>query len=486
MACRGRDLLYQILLITCGATTAAIIVLIGCEIPGLELIFLVPLCFSLAACFCFDIFSYHRGGIGLKVFYLILLARYVISPLLIVYTQHQPADLRVLVSISGYQTAIWMTIIELVVSCAAIRLFYPICVRKAAIFAEREKTKPDLSLTTGGLGIIVVLFAIVVMRGGALQRMGFFTLKEKYEMNMSTYDTYGEICVQVLKPFVMIYLLVWCKKRYEKTQNILYGLLAMVFGFFNIAIYFGYNRAMMLETAITTILTLRACFPSVRKLIMGVMLPVSLVIFLSIMLLKQFNQSIDSDQPAAGIEATEISNTVEAYVGGMWAMGTAFDAASVNAPVSVPVLIKDFVENNFLFMIPNTGISNIGRDMKVDSTIALYNQYTYPMDGAMLPLSGQMWFYGGDIAGPILSILSLSGILYILLRFDTLAKHVQRIPFRYLYTWFATLFGFVMCYCALTLLWASSKFGVLLWGIIILNDRIHLRRNKKAIDCLLP
>ena len=94
----------------------------------------------------------------------------------------------------------------------------------------------------------------------------------------------------------------------------------------------------------------------------------------------------------------------------------------------------------------------------------------------MVTLSGQMWMYGGKYFGWILGIIANIVMVYLLVRVETLGREVEDLKYKYLYVWLSSLFGLIMCYCAITILWCWSQFGLFYHLLLKVNDSRFIRK----------
>ena len=77
-------------------------------------------------------------------------------------------------------------------------------------------------------------------------------------------------------------------------KNPLWFLVAAAIAFLNVTTYFGYNRSIIVQTAIATIVTLVYLFPTLRRYVVVALAPVSAAVLYSLITLKQFGVSATS------------------------------------------------------------------------------------------------------------------------------------------------------------------------------------------------
>jgi hypothetical protein len=446
---------------------------------GLEFLWLLPLSFAICLLLFSKIIDCHKGGVGLKILYVIIIIRYIVSPVLITVTKEVTGSLWIFPSSDGYHFAIAISIVELFVCCITIKYFWEKCYKNIRVTVEsNNKSNQNISLTFGGLLIISILMIIILSRGleGVLSSFGFLMLKGKYTVEYV--DNYAVVTIQVLKSFIFICIVSWAFKKYQKKNNILWMLVACVAAFFNVTTYFGYNRSLIFQTAAASIFTLYAAFPKMKKTITLMIVPVVVAVLYSLITIKQFGLSAQSVSLFNLASLKNWSNTIESYVNGMWPLASSFDAANaLRYKMTLFTVLRDITDNFFLFKVPgfmwvNNGLSDI------TSTVQLYNTYTFPATGSMIPLAGQMWFYGGFILGPFLTIAANVLVIYLLVKFEIISKLQKNIQTTFLYSWLASLFGLIMCYCLITLWWSMSKFAFFLIIVFWINNKFSVTHKK--------
>jgi hypothetical protein len=448
---------------------------------GLELMWLVPLAFTVCAVLFANIITYHRGGVGLKVLYCIIVIRYLVSPAMIVATNGEVAFYMRSASASGYRFSSVVTAVELFVCCATISFAWRRVRRRHETQTHRTSGSfhPSSTLTLGGVLVIALLTAIIAMRGlqDVMSTFGFLMITERYSEAVT--DSYAVTAIQVLKSFVFVGVAALCQRRYAVVGNHFWFLAAALVALVNITTYFGYNRSLVLQTAIATIATLAYLFPSHRRTIALALVPVSGLVLYSLVALKQFGVSAASGRVSEELSLKTLSSSFENYVNGAWPLATAFDAAGqVSSRVDIAVILRTYTDNFFLFKVPFFTLPN---DIFAGfpSVIDLYQAWTGPDLGAMLPLSAEMWFYGGGVAGPLFVLVGNVLAFYLLVQVDFRSKYATGAQARFLYSWTAALFGLTMCYGLVTIWWSFSKFAFFLIIVFWINNNFVLRRTEE-------
>ncbi len=449
---------------------------------GLAQLWLVPMAFAACSLLFWQIIDYARAGVGLKVLYAIIVVRYLVSPALIASTGGRVGSLMVAASASGYRFAIAVTVAELVICCLTISLSWPRVTRRLAARPPKPATlrQQRSGLTIGGLLLATALALVIQHRG--LERVtasfGFLMLTTKY--TSEPVDSFSVTAIQVMKSFLFVGIAVWCHRNYQVKKNPLWFVAAALVAVVNVSTYFGYNRSIILQTAIATIVTLVYLFPTLRRYVIAALVPVSAAVLYSLITLKQFGVSATSGQLGSRLSLDKLSNTFETYVNGPWPLATAYDAATaMSGHVGVLTVVRSYTDNFFLFKVPGFTVPNNLLN-GVPSVVNLYQAFTWPARGAMLPMSGEMWFYGGRILGPAFIVLGNALAFYLLIQVEVRSRYALGAQNRFLYSWLAALFGLAMCYCLITIWWSFSKFAFFLIIVFWINNRVVLRRGREV------
>ena len=444
---------------------------------GLELLYLLPLIYGICILISMNYNWYLKGGIALKIYMFITIIRYLIVPLLISITYGEynasPVTMPMIsVSMDGYQYSILVSIIDLVVSFTCIYLFQ----NKLETKKEREKyLKYKYNIRPSIFGIAGLLLLIVFLLTRNLKEVfslfTFFTINQKYE-DPST-DAFGILAILTIKMFVFLMILTICYKRYEKSKKSIWVIIAMIVGFFNMAIFFGYNRSFVLQTGIATIYVLYYAFPKYRKVLMGSMIPICFLIVTSMIFIKQFGVSYTETSVSEQLNLPQLANTIECYVGGPWSLGSGYDAyVNYSDFNKISIFLKDFIHNSFISYLPGLEFT---LDLFKDTISSPVIHQIYTQSYQMIPLSANTLFYGGKILGVIISILFNILFMKILVTYDYKSKWSRDISKKYIYTLIAILFSFTMCYTWVTLLWSFTK-NMLFISLLIYINQYHIQK----------
>lgn len=447
---------------------------------GLELLYLLPLIFGICMIVSTGYNSYLKGGIAIKIYLVIMIIRYVCVPLLIIMTQGKynasPITMPMIsVSRNGYQYSILVSIIDLIVSFTCIYVF-----NKSLQKNKRKESYSNYKCNTGIsiFGIIGLLVLIFFLLTRDLKQVfslfTFFTINEKYE-NPSI-DAFGILTISTIKMFIFIRITTMCSNKYNKSKNSIWVIIAIITGFLNMSIFFGYNRSFVLQTGIATIYILYTSFPKYRKILAGIMIPLCSLIVISMIFIKQFGVSYTDTTISEQLNLPELANTIECYVGGPWSLGSGYDAYMDNSNFNpVSIFLKDFIHNNFISYMPGLEFS---LDLFPNTISSPIVHQIYTKSYQMIPLSSNTLFYGGKIFGIVISITFNIIFMKILVTYDYKSKWSRDISKKYIYTLIAILFSFTMCYTWVTLLWSFTK-NMLFISLLIYINQYHFERPGK-------
>lgn len=447
---------------------------------GLELYFLVPLVFSVCLIWINNYFSIAQGGLALKIFWGIMVVRFVLLPLLISITKGQANVLPITMpmincSSEGYFYSVIISVIEMITCFAAIKYYGK---RYQYRFENEDYRKYYCNIGLSFMGVLVIIAFTVFLLSRNLtvvfSTFNFLTLEEKFEDPIT--DAFGILAAQTLKTLLFLAMLTFCKRQYEKGNTLLWTMVGAIFAVFNIGVFFGYNRSFVLQTAIATIFVLYNTFPKYRKIEIAVFVPICVTVVISMIFIKQFGVSYKDTNLAEQLNVAELSNTIECYVGGPWSLASGYDAAKSVDFMPLERIIRDFILNFFPSYLP-------GMEWCLDifknvlSSPEVHQVYTHSWQ--MLPLSSTCLFYGGPVVGVLISIGAYVIIIKFLIYCDYRSKYSKDVMKKYIYTITAVLFSFVMCYTWVTLLWSFSK-NMLFLAICIWMNTIQITRSGKA------
>lgn len=439
----------------------------GNPIPrnGLHMMWILPILggISVATLICYN--RKYNAGIGIYLFSVIVLAKYILMPMLMALSGGFIKWYRDSGTHSQNEFSVFIMVLELVVSTIAI-IHY---IKKYDCIIPIDRGLDQSKITPVTWMVIAAICAICVVRYNRLiGNVHFFILSDTESVG-----SFEQIALQVLKSYAFVRVVIYCKEKYAEKALFRYILVSLFAAILNCGIFFGINRSLILQTAIATIIVLVYAFPSYRKVFAGTIIPVIIIIMLSITLLRHFNLQLD-DASADIFSIDELSTTIETYTCGPLVITSTIDAAEkYRHLLGIEGIISDFVCNFFPFYFP--GLSSI-RDYfsAFENTSQLYN-HTIGDTGGMIPMIGQLSFYFGNYLAVVVDIGVFIWVAKVLVASSYKAKRVKSIEDKFYYVWLATLFSFAMCYCLITFLWSWSKFALFYLLLNWVNRYLVLR-----------
>ena len=438
---------------------------------GLDFLFIVPLIFAL----CILIFGkiivpYHKYGLGLKIYYFIVIIRYVVQPFLIIIS-HGKLNFRMPeAAASSYPVAILIYCIELIIACIVIQKWYPIYIKK---YQKKEKIEKEIVLNTYGKGILITYFLFLLIRSGSwISGMNILGIKESTSDIAVVFDATIFNC---LKVFIFIFFIIKAKKNVKNKDRFkTYFLIAIIAGLFNFLTFFGSNRSFIYETAIATIAIFIYSFPQFKKSLSLVLLPFAIVLMFGTYVTKQFGTD-NVTTIATENSQTVASNIVEEYSNGLWTVAKSYQSSvGLSANTSFEAFIKD-ISDGFSGLSDLPGFKTINKELAgLRSSSDIFKNSLKQEDdrGQMLSLSGGFLIIGGELLGWIFLFLGNYLLIMLLVKMEVASKTTKDLYYRYMYIWMSILMGLVHCYCLQTIIYSWSKFIIFYWIVLFVNKKM--------------
>ena len=437
---------------------------------GGELLFLLPLTLLICAIIFPKLILYQKKGWGLKIFYIVILVRYLLVPYLICVQGHFSIGGIPAYALTHYSHpesyfyAIISMILELLTSLFVINMYYDITYSNILL---REQTKRGFYPSLKMVGIILTLFFLylIVVRGGIQNfiRIGIVTEDLDYDSQAGHHG----IDVDIIKP-LMGFLVITVTSSFRKlsgNNSLLSFVVPMAIAIFSCVLIVGNNRMQMVYLALCSIAVLSKAFPDYRRRIYSIIFPILGVILVSFTFIKQFDVSVATgdlnnfDNKDAIVGLTE-------YVCGPENTAHTYDNYLKRGMDDTPkTIITDILKYNYCLRLPI--LSELKTPVLNNKTII-----DYAVDRSeMISVAGQCAFYGhGMIGGWLLDILSFFFIVRLLIFFEIKSKVAENLGIIYIYNWCAILFGVSMCYCLITLWYNITYVPVWIWVLLKLND----------------
>lgn len=436
---------------------------------GGELLFTIPLTLCLCLLAFPKLLIYQRDGWGLKVFYAVVLVRYLLIPLVTVMEGQFAIGGLTAYSLFrfsdpiSYRYAIISMDIELLTSLFVINKYYLHDYEKFDAIIPKSKF-----VSLRPLGICLSLFFLWLMfaRGGveSFIRMGIVT--EGLEKEMQT-EHHG-IDVMIIKPlmgFLVITVSGFFGNLYTKNRSFLNLIIPLLVAFCSCILIVGNNRMQMVYLALCAISVLIAAFPSYKKLVTSILLPTMIVVIVSFTLFKQFGIVVGQDSVSTTDSGDWVTG-LTAYACGPENTAHTFDNQIARGHnENFAVFVSDIINYNTTTRLP--GLSTLRSYVK-DTPMT----FNYAVDGTeMVSTSGLCAFYGqGFWGGLLLVFVAYFLIARLLVYFEVRSKVSSDLASIYIFNWCSILFGISMCYCVLTLWDNVTYVPVWIWALIKINN----------------
>lgn len=365
------------------------------EHPGYNNLFLMPLIYGVAYVLFITPIRARLNNVYIYVFIAVSFTRYVILPLLITLTKYYGGRSSVPPMDSSFQLAIYLMCYEMIV----VFLFSYLIFRKYKAPIKNGQINFPKSIFVYvifiGLSILLSLLFPASLKSFAFLKVhsGFIDFgKGSFLVNLVTY------LLVVSKFLIFILILNFCKKRYQKSKNIVYVFISLLAVFINISIFFGDNRADYIITAIASMLLYFKLFP---KYVKPSILP---LIIIAILVTSFINESRNINSITNGEDKLlDLTETLQVYLAGPYNVAISIEAAELNQD-----------ERNILrlpheLLRPVIGLNIILKHFDVKPTSQYFNERIYFSDhvSQIVPMIGQGYFYLGFFLSPLIFILYL-------------------------------------------------------------------------------
>lgn len=455
--------------------------------PGLDLIWVLPASFSVC-CFAFGkVFSYQRGGIGLKTFYFIMLVRYMLTPALIVASNGKISATRMCsLDASSYEAALAIMVVELVVSFVCIATFYPGALRRAKVEAgagtslNEQAGKVSASPITpfGYMGCVIVAALLFVRVGIWWPELEIPPFKYAAGSDVITLDA---VFFEVLVEYVFLLAVNSACRRREHGKP--FGsmiVLSLALACFAILAHFGEGRILILEIAAAALFVLVRSFPTERRKFLLVLVPVVVALAFSMFVTKQYDLDDAGDFNASVLTLQRSANDIEEYTNGPWVVAVSYESSiNLTGEQSIQALIKNLIDGTSrLAFIPGyTALTDFAAGYQSASDVmkSYFEEYDR---GQMLSFSGD-WFIVANGIGWVVFPVAVAIAVRLLIWFEVRSKTEHNVFRMYIFAWMSVLFGIMFMYCSQTLLFCWSKNILFLWLIVAANDMIVKRGSSR-------
>lgn len=443
-----------------------------------DCIFLLPLTVMLCLLLFRNLIEYQKGGIALKIFYVVCACRYLVQPLLILNASGQTGYYMPSIKYSwSYYVAVFTMCVELLISSFIINKYYKRYCKDVTRDNKNYYKYPKRNISISGWMVIGFLAVILLVRiNYVIPNMNIILFKD------STGDGvwYEAIIMNCIKAFFFVQIMQLVKNTWSGKSRILYYVVAVALAFLNFGMYFGTGRAYTAMTLIATIAIYFYVYPNNKAATMVFLVPVGIICIFTMFVNKQFGVEV-GDFESSVITPVVLSDFVELYTGGPWQYASGFEAAFGRWLPDIGMIVAGAIQKFALVNIP--GFQWL-RNIEYACT-SLYGGEVYAWDyyhttlgiyGNSQILSGAMEILVscGNIFGWFVAIAYHIWVTKKLVQYECNGKILEDIRYRYYNVWMGVAFGMQFCYSPMLLLWVWSKFALFYKLLLLANDRIHL------------
>lgn len=465
------------------------IILILCPAgrEGLRGLFVLPLSFAIC-CFVFgQIVCYD--GIGLKIYYIIALLRYMVQPLLIVLSNGRLNAIRMsVVEPQNYRVALFLQVTEIIIAGLTISRCYPKLYYKYNILyrvysvepAQKVIMQKSVKGISAGSWLLFFIYLFVLLSRFSIwyPALNIFGLKSGVESNFGPVDV---TFFTVVKVIVFIAALANMIKHKESRWWWLHTIILLIAVYFCAFTYFGSNRSSLMEMAITCFLLILFYLPEYKKMMLYVAVPAFAVGFIGMSISKTFGESGVGVFYGAQNMFQTVSNLLEEYTNGPWCVAQSYQA-SLNLSVAqrYEAFCKEISDAlGALTIFPGfKQFSDYTSGWKSAAEVMKFSFQSYDR-GQMLSFSGGLFIDFGVLAWALMPIVTYLAIKLLVFFSIMSQSESQDLIKKFIWLWSSILFSLTHCYCLQTLMYCMSKFVVFLTPFILTN---YFVIGKKSID----
>lgn len=447
---------------------------------GLEGLFVLPLSFAML-CTVFGQIVYYKG-VGLKIYYMIAILRYMAQPAMIVLSNGRLNIIRMsIVEPQNYRIALLLQVIEIFIAVVTISRCYPRLHDKYKVDViefNHETVQKKIKGINAGAWLLLFVYLFVLLRRFSIwfPALNIFGLKAGVESNFGPVDV---TFFTVTKVIVFIAALEKMIKHKESRIRWFYTLILLVAVYFCAFTYFGSNRSSLMEMAITCFLLILFYLPEYKRIILHVIAPVFGVGFIGMSISKTFGESGVGVFYGAQNMFQTVSNLLEEYTNGPWCIAQSYQA-SLNLTVGqhYEAFCKEISDAlGALTIFPGfKQFSDYTGGWRSAAEVMKYSFQSYDR-GQMLSFSGGLFIDFGAMAWilmPIITYLAIKLLVFFSVKSQSESQDLIK---KFIWVWSSILFSLIHCYCLQTLMYCMNKFVVLLMPFILFNYLVFKKKN---------
>lgn len=441
-------------------------------VDGVECLFLLPLSFAICCLSFNSVLAYQRGAWALKAFYVVLIFRYVVMPVVTCYMGHMSQGV---FSAQAYRYSIFIEIVELVASLFFLkRLYIPRYQKLYKRYDNNKECYSDLSIG----GVLVILFSafVVVKRGLSsltmYMRVGIIT--DDLEDAIYGYDIW---LAQTMLAFMVIIVTSIFQKRNDKKNSILNSVLPLLFGMMSCLLAFGNNRMMIVFFALSALSVLTFAFPKAKSFVSLLIISAFTIMIVSFTMMKNFK--VDISEGGATVENDDLALALSKYICTTEGIARTYDFyyyCDRSSKMSIMTPFSGIIEKIPLLRLPAT----------YPSVKRLIKQYPptwrLAQEGSEIcPMAGEAIFYGSPIMGWLIDIVFMYFVIFILVELEIRSKLERNIGKRYLATWLSVTCGMIMCFNLGLVFYQFNFVPFFTYCALLINDKVRIKKRSLRI-----
>lgn len=420
---------------------AALVCGTGTVEEGLEIIFLLPMAFTICSLIFSRAFSYWRDNVAFVIIFASIIIRYLATPVLM--SLSGTALSTVTPTPGYYRLAILIQVFELIVTLAIIDYVWTRHkIKSKTVGNNFSATRVDFKLTWVGTLFLVALVGLVIVRGHLPELMNRYSSWWHISEDFSAVYFYDYISVEIIKSVVGIVLISFFARCYHKTRSnfgkFVYYLLAMATGMCMTMFYMYDQRTALAQLVISSTVVVLAFFPNRKKMTLTIFGIGGTVLVGLVFASGSMGYEVGGSNDGM---LAELSKMAELYVSGPSMVAiTQQEYSWIRDQMSFMTYISDFINTShvfgmfpflrgFLNLVANVPTSNI---LFVESIGGL----TY-----ILPNYSLWTYYATDILGWLFEILSIYLVIRVICYVDTKKIKVADGCYYYALAYAETLLG---------------------------------------------
>lgn len=333
-----------------------------------------------------------RNNLFFVIFTGVSFIRYVLLPILVVYSSYYDGQHSFPPSNDSYFLAVILMNLELILVSIFIQ-----------ILSERRNYKTELKFKIGykynnndGYYLfIATTFLLVLIFPNVLTQMNFIIPTSlNYSLELTTIDNIILYCVIVSKQLLYVIIIKKLKYRYSKNNDELWLLVSVIISLINISLYFGVNRMDIVINAIVTLYILKKIYGSKIYKFFLILIPIIIILFRIVTADRNYVSYSDDS-------AVNFATTLQAYTGGVYNVAIAIETIDFypqvrNLKVFLMDIFRPMIGPNILVKNLDVPYSNIFFNRRIQPNSEVVSQ--------IIPMVGQGYIYFGAIFSSTLSL----------------------------------------------------------------------------------